>query len=344
MGNGGDAATRSLLFLAARVLNDVLSFFVFSILDLADVILCILFKLIDYAVEAEWKPCYCSSATDKVTSSGKILVSENGGSKVVCLFSKKVELEDISDTLYSRPSLVSEVSKCTVRELRRLKMERAAGVVAVMRRRAAAVRSAAAANGGATTTFTINSTIVEMLQGKIGRQRFLPVPRWSDCDCGTCTAWTSSSKDSLFVHAEGPKGINQTCTSSKNSGNKKENVVLIFVDREAEEDVLFIHGFISSSLFWTETVFPNFSEETKSRYRLFAVDLLGFGRSPKPADSLYTLNEHVDMIERSVLEPYRLKRFHIVAHSLGCILALALAVKYPGAVKSLTLLAPVKSL
>ena len=42
---------------------------------------------------------------------------------------------------------------------------------------------------------------------------------------------------------------------------------------EAGEDVVFIHGFISSSLFWSETVFPNLS---KSCYRLFAVDLLGF--------------------------------------------------------------------
>lgn len=107
--------------------------------------------------------------------------------------------------------------------------------------------------------------------------------------------------------------------------------------------MLFIHGFISSSMFWTETVFPNFSEATKSTYRLIAVDLLGFGRSPKPTDSLYTLREHVEMIERSVLVAYKVKRFHIVAHSLGCILALALAVKYPGAVKSLTLLAPVRS-
>lgn len=110
-----------------------------------------------------------------------------------------------------------------------------------------------------------------------------------------------------------------------------------------QEDVLFIHGFISSSAFWTETLFPNFSKSAKSTYRFFAIDLLGFGRSPKPADSLYTLREHLDMIERSVLEPHKVKSFHIVAHSLGCILALALAVKHPGSVKSLTLLAPVIS-
>uniref|UniRef100_A0A1D1XCC5 Putative aminoacrylate hydrolase RutD n=1 Tax=Anthurium amnicola TaxID=1678845 RepID=A0A1D1XCC5_9ARAE len=317
MGLGGDSAARSALCLAGRVLNDVLSFLVFSFLDLLDVFLCLVYKLIDYAVEAEWKPCYCSSAKDMITSSGKILVSESGGSKVVCLFSSKLLLEDISDTLYSRPSLVSEVSMSTVRELRRLKTERASRMVVVARTSpgAAAVRSAA--SGATTTTFTINSTIVEMLQGRIGGLQSLPVPRWSDCDCRTCTSWSSSTKDSLFVRAEGPKG------------------------EGAKEDVLFIHGFISSSLFWTETVFPNLSEETKSRYRLIAVDLLGFGRSPKPTDSLYTLREHVDMIERSVLEPFKVSRFHIVAHSLGCILALALAVKYPGAVKSLTLLAPV---
>lgn len=107
---------------------------------------------------------------------------------------------------------------------------------------------------------------------------------------------------------------------------------------EGGEDVVFIHGFISSSLFWSETVFPNLS---KSCYRLFAVDLLGFGRSPKPNSSLYTLREHLEMIERSVLEAHKVKSFHIVAHSLGCILALALAVKHPQSVKSLTLLAPV---
>ena len=108
--------------------------------------------------------------------------------------------------------------------------------------------------------------------------------------------------------------------------------------------MLFIHGFISSSGFWTETVLPHVSPAARSRRRLFAVDLLGFGRSPKPADSLYTLREHVEMIERSVIERHGVRSFHIVAHSLGSILALALAVKYPAAVRSLTLVAPVRPL
>lgn len=297
--------SKSVLILTGRVINEAVSFIVFSVLDLIDFLLCYVYKLADFFIEAEWKPCYCSSGKEAITSSGKILVSEQGESKIVCLSSTKVQLEEISDTLYTRPSLVSEVSNLTVTELKRLKVDRTFVQSCEKVKKGGTVRS----------TFTVNSSIVDMLQGKIGKQLLHPIPRWSDCDCSFCNSWTSSCKETLFVRAEGPKD-------------------------KAREDVLFIHGFISSSAFWTETVFPNFSSVAKSTYRLFAIDLLGFGRSPKPTDSLYTLREHLDMIERSVLEPNQVESFHIVAHSLGCILALALAVKHPGYVKSLTLLAP----
>lgn len=107
------------------------------------------------------------------------------------------------------------------------------------------------------------------------------------------------------------------------------------------ENVIFLHGFLCSSSFWTETLFPNFSEKTNHEYRLIAVDLLGFGKSPKPRDCSYTLKDHVEMIEKSVILPLEMSSFHLVAHSMGCIIALALAAKYPKNVKSITLVAPV---
>ncbi|KAK1419179.1 hypothetical protein QVD17_28341 [Tagetes erecta] len=276
--------TRFVLGLTGKLINDLLSFIVFCVLDVVDVLLCYVYKIVDFFVEDEWKPCYCSSPKDVIVNSGGILVSEKGeGEKIVCVSSTRLRLEEISDTLYTRPSLVAQVSKTTVKR---------PGI------------------GGQ------SSFAVEMLQEKIGGgNKSRRVPRWSDCDCDTCNSWSSSCKDTLFVHTDGPK----------------DNV---------SENVLFIHGFISSSAFWTETLFPNFSKSIKSKYRLFAIDLLGFGKSPKPHESLYTVKEHLDMIERSVLEPNKVESFHIVAHSLGCILALALAVKYPKSVKSLTLLAP----
>lgn len=68
----------------------------------------------------------------------------------------------------------------------------------------------------------------------------------------------------------------------------------------AVHNVIFLHGFLSSSSFWVDTVLPRLSKEVRSSHRLFAVDVLGFGKSPRPDDSLYTNAEHVDMIRRCV--------------------------------------------
>lgn len=107
------------------------------------------------------------------------------------------------------------------------------------------------------------------------------------------------------------------------------------------QNVIFIHGFLSSSSIWKETLFPNLSEHSKKNCRLFAIDLLGFGKSPKPRNCFYTLRDHLEMIEKSVILPYGVNSFHLVAHSMGCVIALALAAKHSGSVKSVTLIAPV---
>lgn len=189
--------SKSALIKTGNFLNDFLSLIIFSFLDIVDFFLCYLYRVIDFFIEAEWKPCYCSSAKEAITSSGKILVSERGESKIVCLTSTKLQLEEVSDTLYARPAFVSEVSKSTVKELKRLKMESTLlqSSVDSKVKKGNVLRS---------TTFTVNSTIVEMLQGKMGGQQSHPtIPRWSDCDCKTCNSWASSCKETLYVKAEG---------------------------------------------------------------------------------------------------------------------------------------------
>ena len=196
---------RSVLMLTGRVINEALSLVVFSFLDLFDLILCLVYRTADFFIEAEWKPCYCSSSKEAITSCGKILVSEQGESKIVCLSSSKLQLEEISDTLYSRPSLLSDVSKQTVNEIKRLKMDSINGNNSTT----SVVEKASSNKKGKvrSKTFTVNSTIVEMLQGKIGGQNsHIPIPRWSDCDCNLCTCWTSSSKETLFVKSQMPRG------------------------------------------------------------------------------------------------------------------------------------------
>ncbi|KAK8317581.1 hypothetical protein V6Z12_A13G118900 [Gossypium hirsutum] len=56
--------------------------------------------------------------------------------------------------------------------------------------------------------------------------------------------------------------------------------------------------------------------------------------------TMYTLLDHVERIDKSVILPFHLNSFHLVAHSMGCLIALALAAKYPKFVKSVTLVAP----
>lgn len=48
----------------------------------------------------------------------------------------------------------------------------------------------------------------------------------------------------------------------------------------------------------------------------------------------------MEMIEKSVIGPNDLGSFHLVAHSMGSVIALALAAKYSKSVKSITLIAP----
>ncbi|KAA3486501.1 lipase 1-like [Gossypium australe] len=152
------------------------------------------------------------------------------------------------------------------------------------------------------------------------------VNRWSDCGCDSCVSWMKKSNQKLHVVVkEFPQGNSE-------DGPREEATT---------ENVIFLHGFLSSSSYWTQSVFKYLSEPLNHQiYRYFAVDLLGFGKSPKPNDCLYTLNDHVEMIHKSVISAYELSSFHLVAHSMGCNIALALAAKYPKFVKSVTLVAP----
>lgn len=59
----------------------------------------------------------------------------------------------------------------------------------------------------------------------------------------------------------------------------------------AGADVIFLHGNLSSSNFWGDSVLPHLSPEFLSRHRVLLPDLLGLGRSPRPHACLYTIGE-----------------------------------------------------
>ena len=92
--------------------------------------------------------------------------------------------------------------------------------------------------------------------------------------------------------------------------------------------IVFLHGLGASSRYWG-TLRNNLEPD----YRGIAPDLLGFGRSPKPADSAYDIDEHLDAL-LPVLPPHAT----VVAHSAGGVIAAALAARHPKLVTALVLI------
>ena len=113
---------------------------------------------------------------------------------------------------------------------------------------------------------------------------------------------------------------------------------------DSESNVILIHGFLSSSSLWIETIYPSLFEATKLAYKFFVVGLLVFGKNPNPSNCSYTVTQHVDTIEQSVVQPYKVNSFHLVPHSMGCIISLELASKHPNMLRTITLLSLVSTL
>uniref|UniRef100_A0A453QJ68 Uncharacterized protein n=1 Tax=Aegilops tauschii subsp. strangulata TaxID=200361 RepID=A0A453QJ68_AEGTS len=81
----------ALLAAAGRALNCVVSFVVFSFLDVLDMVLCLVYKVVDYAVEAEWKPCYCSAAAREGGGGGGVAGGATGAQGALSFVAPRAE-------------------------------------------------------------------------------------------------------------------------------------------------------------------------------------------------------------------------------------------------------------
>jgi pimeloyl-ACP methyl ester carboxylesterase len=95
--------------------------------------------------------------------------------------------------------------------------------------------------------------------------------------------------------------------------------------------VLLLHGLGDEADTWRH-LFPPLS----SRFRLVAPDLPGFGRSEKP-DRRYTIPFYMD-VALELLEVLGIQRVALVGHSMGAIVAQAIALENPEQVRSLVLI------
>ncbi|WP_070358932.1 alpha/beta fold hydrolase [Duganella sp. HH105] len=105
--------------------------------------------------------------------------------------------------------------------------------------------------------------------------------------------------------------------------------------------VVLLHSSMSSKAQWAGLV-----SQLDDHFRCIAVDLLGYGASPFPADVgdgyVHTLAHEVDAVNAAIasrLEPG--EAFHLIGHSFGGASALHMARRMPDRVLSLTLFEPV---
>lgn len=91
------------------------------------------------------------------------------------------------------------------------------------------------------------------------------------------------------------------------------------IHSQGEETIILLHGYLSSSTYWQHLI-PLLT----SQYRVITIDLLGFGNSPKPSDSLYTLDDHAIAVLKT-LDAIDCKSITIVGHSMGSLVAARVA-------------------
>lgn len=95
--------------------------------------------------------------------------------------------------------------------------------------------------------------------------------------------------------------------------------------------LVFLPGIGATTRYWELVVAP-----LRERYRLALVDLLGFGRSPKPWTT-YSVDRHLAELERIITPLAAGGPVTLVGHSLGARLAVAYAARHPLQVRGLVL-------
>ena len=98
---------------------------------------------------------------------------------------------------------------------------------------------------------------------------------------------------------------------------------------------ILLHGIGNSTKAWENVV-----KQMPKDVRIIAIDLLGFGGSPKPAWATYDAKQQARSIGATIMRMRLRQRPIIVGHSLGALVAIHIAKKYSFAVKRLVLCSP----
>ena len=157
------------------------------------------------------------------------------------------------------------------------------------------------------------------------------------------TSVSKESKDDPY----GPRRWHSNLVKLSGKNRALNELSVERVGEETDQNLVMLHGYGAGLGFF----YKNFEGLSRARgWKLYALDLLGMGRSSRPAfrirarDRQASITEAEDWFVDS-LEEWRkerkLERFTLMGHSLGGYMAACYCLKYPGRVNKLFLVSPV---
>jgi pimeloyl-ACP methyl ester carboxylesterase len=100
--------------------------------------------------------------------------------------------------------------------------------------------------------------------------------------------------------------------------------------------IVLLHGIAATSKTWDVLI----KELDTKLYRVIALDLLGFGMSPKPINCSYTVDDHAMYIRKTLKRLKVKKPYKLVGHSMGSIISAHIGYLFPSDIDELILLSP----
>jgi pimeloyl-ACP methyl ester carboxylesterase len=137
---------------------------------------------------------------------------------------------------------------------------------------------------------------------------FLPIVllAWPLAGCDT------SEPRSLIRRNDTPVGRDRQVQTSD---------ILHYEIRGEGKPLILLHGFGENSYSWRHLI-----PKIPKGYKIFAIDLKGFGKSAKPLDERYSLHDQADLIYQFI-KKHNLGPLSIIGHSMGGGVALLTAIK-----------------
>jgi pimeloyl-ACP methyl ester carboxylesterase len=112
-----------------------------------------------------------------------------------------------------------------------------------------------------------------------------------------------------------------------------ESGILHYEVRGEGPVIVLLHGYLGSGEYWS-----TIRTALQKDHTVVTLDLLGFGKSPKPKTSSYNYSEQLSWIRRTLGQAHVSKPFLLVGHSMGSLLALRYSRTYPSSVSRLVLI------